>query len=174
MTRAGMAAAGEDRFSVLFVAQAERLVRLAALLGADDPEDVVQEAFCRVFAARRGLSSSDEAVAGYLTRAVVNQVRDRYRRSAVARRDAHLVASEGVAVAGLDHTERDAVVQAVAALPDRQREAVVLRFWLDLSLAQVAAAMGVRIGTAKSHVSRGLAAVESTLLQSVERGREGR
>ncbi len=173
MTRAGMAAAAEDRFSVLFVAQAERLVRLAALLGADDPEDVVQEAFCRVFAARRGLSSSDEAVAGYLTRAVVNHIRDRHRRSAVARRDAHLVASDGLAVPGLDHTERDAVMHAVAALPDRQREAVVLRFWLDLSLAQVAAAMGVRIGTAKSHVSRGLAAVESTLLQSAEEGREG-
>lgn len=168
-----MAAAAEDRFSVLFVAQAKRLVRLAALLGADDPEDVVQEAFCRVFATRGGLRSSDDAVAGYLTRAVVNQVRDRYRRSAVARRDAHLLASEGVAVPGLDHTERDAVVRAVAALPHRQREAVVLRFWLDLSSAQIAAAMGVRTGTAKSHVSRGLAAVESALLQSGQRGREG-
>jgi RNA polymerase sigma factor (sigma-70 family) len=155
--------AQEDRFSLLFVAQAARLVRLAALLGTDDPEDVVQEAFCRVFTARERLSASDEAATGYLTRAVVNLVRDRHRRRAVARRGAHLIASDATAVPGFDPTERDAVVQAVARLPHRQREALVLRFWLDLPLAEVAHAMGVRLGTVKSQVSRGLAAVESTL-----------
>ena len=153
----------EDRFSLLFVAHAGRLVRLAALLGTDDPEDVVQEAFCRVFSARGRLSASDEAAAGYLTRAVVNLVGDRHRRRTVARRDAHLVASDAAAAAGFDPTERDAVEQAVATPPQRQREALVLRFWLDLSLAQVAQAMGVRLGTVKSQVSRGLAAVESAL-----------
>ena len=113
----------EDRFSLLFVAHAGRLVRLAALLGTEDPEDVVQEAFCRVFSSRGRLSASDEAAAGYLTRAVVNLVRDRHRRRTVARRDAHLVASDAAAAAGFDPTERDAVVQAVATLPQRQREA---------------------------------------------------
>jgi RNA polymerase sigma factor (sigma-70 family) len=153
----------DERFSVIFVAQAARLVRLAALLGTDDPEDTVQEAFCRVFAARQRLSASDEAVIGYLRRAVVNLVRDRQRRKAVARRDAHLVASATASLPGLDPGDRDVVVRAVAGLPPRQREALVLRFWLDLSLVQVAEAMGVRLGTAKSHVSRGLADVASVL-----------
>ncbi|HSV40538.1 MAG TPA: sigma-70 family RNA polymerase sigma factor [Nocardioidaceae bacterium] len=170
MTKSGSAVAAEDRFSLLFMAQAERLVRLAALLGAYDAEDAVQEAFCKVFAARSRIRGSDEELAAYLTRAVVNQVRDRHRRTLVARRSAHLLASSDATVSGLDSSERDAVVQAVAALPDRQREAVVLRYWLDLSLAQVAEAMGTRLGTAKSHVSRGLAAVESTLDASGSEG----
>ena len=157
------AATGGDRFSSLFVAQAERLVRLAALLGAADPEDVVQDAFCKVFAVRRRLRGDDDAVTAYLTRTVVNQVRDRHRRSSLARRDAHLIASTDVTMDGLDPTERDAVVRAVSALPVRQREALVLRFWLDLSLAEVAEAMGTRLGTVKWQVSRGLAAVESIL-----------
>jgi len=55
------------------------------------------------------------------------------------------------------------VVDAVAVLPARQREAVVLRYWLDLPYAEIAAAMDVRIGTAKSSMSRGLAALGSQL-----------
>ena len=170
MTGSGRVAT-DDRFSTLFFDRAERLVRLAALLRADDPEDVVQEAFCNVFAARRRLKGTDEQVAAYLTRAVVNEVRDRARRSAIFRRDAHLVATSSSTPPGVDPTERDAVTRAVAALPERQREAVVLRFWLDLSLAQVAEAMGTRVGTAKAHVSRGLAAVAAQLETEDESGR---
>ena len=153
----------EERFSLLFFAHAERLVRLAVLLGADDPEDAVQEAFCKVFAGRRRLREDDRDVAAYLTRTLVNEVRDRHRRAATARRDAHLIAIGVAPERTVDVLDRDAVTRAVAALPARQREAVVLRFWLDLSLAQVADAMGTRVGTAKAHVSRGLAAVAAEL-----------
>jgi DNA-directed RNA polymerase specialized sigma24 family protein len=55
------------------------------------------------------------------------------------------------------------VIAELTRLPQRQREALVLRFWLDLSLADVADAMGVRLGTAKSQVSRGLAALALAL-----------
>jgi DNA-directed RNA polymerase specialized sigma24 family protein len=56
------------------------------------------------------------------------------------------------------------VIEELARLPHRQREALVLlRFWLDLSLADVADAMGVRLGTAKSQVSRGLATLALAL-----------
>ncbi|HET7736502.1 MAG TPA: RNA polymerase sigma factor [Nocardioidaceae bacterium] len=172
MTGSAADATEDGRFSALFLAHAERLVRLAALLGALDPEDVVQEAFCRVFAARRRLRDDDDAVRAYLTRSVVNEVRDRHRKAGVAKRDAHLLAP--MAPDGIDPADRDAVVRAVAALPLRQREALVLRFWLDLSLAQVAEAMGTRVGTAKSHVSRGLEVVQTTLERDELKGREAR
>jgi RNA polymerase sigma factor (sigma-70 family) len=52
-----------------------------------------------------------------------------------------------------DHRE---LLAALAALPPRRREAIVLRYWLDLPEREIAAAMGVSTGTVKSHVSRGL------------------
>lgn len=55
--------------------------------------------------------------------------------------------------------DRRRVLQALVKLPPRQREAIVLRYYLDLSEAEMAAAMGVRPGTVKSAISRGLAAL---------------
>ena len=150
-------------FARIFHAEARRLVRLALLLGAEDPEDVVQEAFCRVFAARGRLRDDDDRLRGYLGKAVVNEARDRHRRAQVARRGQHLLTSPGVTTEPLGVAERDEVFRAIQGLPPRQREALVLRFWLDLPLADVAEAMGTRVGTAKSHVSRGLAAVSAAL-----------
>jgi RNA polymerase sigma factor (sigma-70 family) len=67
------------------------------------------------------------------------------------------------------HGDRREVVEALAGLPPRQREALVLRYWLDLPLAAIADAMGVRIGTVKSQISRGLAVVGAALREDVER-----
>lgn len=154
----------ETAYEAFFLRHALRVVRLAALLGADDPEDVAQEAFCRVFAARSRLSAIDDSAVPYLNRTVVNLVRSRARRAAVASRSQ---ATVGV-VQSAEHeasrrAELRAVSREVAALPARQREAVVLRYWLELSYADVAAAMGVRIGTAKSMVSRALVALGNRL-----------
>lgn len=161
-----------DRFDVLFYQHASRLVRLAALLGADDPEDAAAEAFCRLYAARRRLRADDAAVVGYLNKIMVNHVRDRQRRAAVARRGAHLLTPPaGPPDAIASHADRQEVVAALAALPPRQREVVVLRFWLDLPLGQIADITGVSTGTVKSHLSRGMAALADRL---DERGEEGR
>jgi RNA polymerase sigma factor (sigma-70 family) len=149
-----------DGFDRLFFAHAGRLVRLAALLGAADPEDVVQEVFARVFAGRSRLTGNP---GGYLTRAVVNEVRDRHRRSAVARRRAHLLVLPDAAPLGYDAGDRTAVLAALTELPARQREALVLRYWLDLPLAAIAETMGVRTGTVKSQISRGLDALHAAL-----------
>jgi RNA polymerase sigma factor (sigma-70 family) len=149
-----------DEFDRLFFAHAGRLVRLAALLGGADPEDVVQEVFARVFAGRSRLTGN---TGGYLTRAVVNEVRDRHRRSAVARRKAHLLVLPEAAPVGYDAGDRTAVLAALSELPARQREALVLRYWLDLPLAEIAATMGVRTGTVKSQISRGLDALHAVL-----------
>jgi RNA polymerase sigma factor (sigma-70 family) len=158
-----------DRFGALFFAHASRLVRLAALLGDDDPEDVVQESFCKLYAARGRLLADEPKVVAYLNKIVVNEVRSRHRRRQVARRDAHLFTTvdlpDPIAVQG----DRRAVVEALAGVSPRQREALVLRFWMDLPLAAIADAMGVRIGTVKSQISRGLDVVGAALREEVER-----
>ncbi len=163
----------EDRFSRLFFDHAARLVRLAALLGAADAEDVVQEAYTKVYSARARLTDADDDTVRYLNRTVVNEVRDRHRRADVARRKAHLTQSRQPVRAPWETSDRVAVVDGLRALPMRQREALVLRYWLDLPLAEVARAMGVRTGTAKSHVSRGLAALRPALAEAAPPDVEG-
>ena len=127
----------QDAFARLFFSHAARLVRLAGFLGAAEPEDVVQEAYCNVLLRRSHLHGAESEAVGYLTRSVVNEVRDRHRRHQVASKKAHLVAADGVFV------------------PSGSE------FWLDLSYDDVAHAMGVRTGTAKSQVSRALVALRS-------------
>jgi RNA polymerase sigma factor (sigma-70 family) len=160
---------GPDRFGDVFFTHAGRLVRLAALLGDDDPEDVVQEAFCKLYGARARLRGDDAQVVAYLNRIVVNEVRSRHRRRRVARRDAHLLVGDDATDPHLLHGDRRAVVEALAALPPRQREALVLRFWMDLPIDAIADAMKVRPGTVKSQISRGLDVVGAALRQEVER-----
>jgi RNA polymerase sigma-70 factor (sigma-E family) len=156
-------------FDALFFAHAARLVRLASLLGDDDPEDVVQESFCKLYVARARLHADEAKVVAYLNKIVVNAVRSRHRRRLVARRDAHLLASSDVPDHAPGHDDRSAVALALAALPPRQREALVLRFWLDLPMAAIAEVMGTRVGTVKSQVSRGLVAVGDALGVEVDR-----
>jgi RNA polymerase sigma factor (sigma-70 family) len=149
-------AADIDGFAALFRVHAARLVRLAALLGDGDPEDVVQEAFCKVYAARARLVwGGDGNVVGYLNRTVVNLVRDRHRRQETVHDKEHLVLVDAVVLAR-EPESRTAVIDAVARLPQRKREALVLRYWLDLPLAEIAETMGVRTGTVKALISRGL------------------
>ena len=147
----------------LFRERYPELVRLADLLGADDPEDIAQEAFARLI--RRHGSLRDPGLAlAYVRASVVNLTRNRHRHLRVVRRRTpagrHEDSSEQVAILHEDHQE---VLAALACLPRRTREALVLRFWLDLSEREMAEAMGVSRGTVKSHVSRGLAALARTL-----------
>jgi len=146
-------------FDAIYVGHVARVVRLAALLGADDPEDAAQEAFCRLYAARRRVREPD--LVAYLNRIVVNEVRSRARRRRTADGKRHLLPVPGTTPG--PSGDRTAVLDALAALPQRQREALVLRFWLDLPFEQIAEAMGVASGTAKSQVSRGLKALAVTL-----------
>jgi RNA polymerase sigma-70 factor (sigma-E family) len=150
----------EERYAALFHAHFRGMVALATLLGADDPEDLAQEAFVRLHR-RTGRMRDPNAALGYLRRTVINLSHSRLRHLRVARRHSE-VASELVdsaeqhAVVREDHRE---VVAALAALSRRHREAIVLRYWLDMTEAEMAEAMGVSAGTVKAHVSRGLAAL---------------
>jgi RNA polymerase sigma-70 factor (sigma-E family) len=150
----------------LYRAQRLPMLRLAVLL-TDDPgtaEDVVQDAFLAL--QRRWHAVDPAAATGYLRTSVVNGVRTLYRRTRVARRHLHVAVPEDVPSADLavllteEHRE---VVAALRTLPRRQREVLVLRYWSELSEAEIADALGVARGTVKSSASRGLASLQKHL-----------
>jgi len=161
-TRAAFPVGREAFVWELWQAHSDSMIRLAALLlgGTDAAEDVVQEAFIRVFDARERLDDPDRAV-GYLRTTVVNLARSRWRRRLVARRYAPMPAPEpaGPEERALVELRRAEVIGALRRLPRREKEAVVLRYYADLSEAQAAETLGISIGSVKAYTSRGLAAL---------------
>ena len=141
------------------------LVRLASLL-IDDVgtcEEVVQDAFVGVW--RRGPAlRSDDRLPAYLRSAVLNGARSHLRRRRTA--SAHLAVarapapSAGVGTAVSDH---QLVLAALRALPTRQREVLVLRYYLDLPEAEIATTLGLSAGSVKTHAHRGLRALADRL-----------
>jgi RNA polymerase sigma-70 factor (sigma-E family) len=155
-----------DSLTVLYSAHYRGLVRLAAYLTGDrdGAEEVVQDAYVKVLGRWGGLRDLDKGEA-YLRQTVVNLSRSRLRHRVVVERHApapmpDTASAESGAITELD---RSAVIQALAALPRRQREALVLRYYADLSEAQTAHAMGISAGAVKSHTSRGMAALRHLL-----------
>lgn len=169
---ADMTAAGEgstdavDRDARLAALHREHyrgLVRLACLLVDDrgSGEEVVQEAFVRVHGAWDRI---DDPLT-YMRATVTNLARSRLRRRLVARRyvppETRAAASAEDEVALLaDHAE---VLDALRALPRRQRECLVLRYYLDCTEAEIAATLEISAGSVKSHAHRGLAALAKRL-----------
>jgi RNA polymerase sigma-70 factor (sigma-E family) len=155
----------EAALAALFDAHHAQLVRLAALLGAGaDAEDVVADAFCALHRRWDRLRSPEAALA-YTRSCVVNLTRMRLRHLQVVRRSPDPVEGRAASAESqvMAREDQRAVVRALAALPDRQREAVVLRYWLDLREAEVAAAMGISAGAVKTHTSRAMAALTRAL-----------
>ncbi len=140
------------------------LVRLAALLVGDEAEEVVHDAFVRTHVAWDRLRDPERALS-YLRSAVLNGARSRLRHLRVVERTvlAHpgLGASAETAVmAGEEHRR---VIDALRSLPGRQKECLALRYYLDLSEAEIATALGISPGSVKTHVHRGLAALAERL-----------
>lgn len=151
-------------YQELFHGHFTAMTRLAAVLGADDPEDVAQEAFVRLHRRARALRDP-HAAAGYLRTTVVNLTRSRHRHLSVVRRNPPAL-PEDVASAESQAVRRESgreLVAALGQLSSRHREALVLRYWLDLTEAEMAEAMNVSRGTVKSHVSRGLDALAALM-----------
>ncbi|MCA0438509.1 MAG: SigE family RNA polymerase sigma factor [Austwickia sp.] len=148
----------------LYRAEYRHLVRYAYLLMRDLPaaEDAVQDAFIAL--QRRGITAADDARA-YLHVVILNASRGRWRR---AQRDRGLrlrlvagaTTTQPAADAGLPRAE---LVDAVNRLPRRQREVIALRYWADLPEKEIAAALGISVGTVKTAASRGLAALAREL-----------
>lgn len=155
----------DSAYEQLFRTEVAPMTRLAALLGDDDPESVVQEAFVRLHDHWHRIRDGDSPT-GYLRTIVVNLVRARHRHLKVVRR--HRTPAPPPAASAeqtaAERAEHAVVLTAIAALPLRRREALVLRYWLDLSEAEMAVAMSTSVGTVKSNLSRGLAALRAALV----------
>lgn len=166
------------------------LVRLASIL-VDDVgtcEEVVQEAFVRVWQRGGAALRDPDRLPAYLRSAVLNGARSHLRKVVVRRRhlssvpppaattgpDAGPAAGTDVEAVGTDTAEgpeagavaSDETRQVLAALrtlPDRQREVLALRYYLDLSEAEIAVTLGISPGSVKTHAHRGLAALTDRL-----------
>lgn len=156
-----MRAEQEERFSAFAASRGPALLRLAWFLTAnrDDAQDLVQTALAKIYVSWRRVEAS-ENIDAYARRVVLNAATDDHRRRSRRQRE-HLsdtpqeradrsdVADE---VASADRLRR-----LLAVLPSRQRAVIALRFGEDLSEAETAAALGINVGTVKSHTARALA-----------------
>jgi RNA polymerase sigma-70 factor (sigma-E family) len=143
------------------------LVRLASLLVDDlaTCEEIVQDAFVAVFR-KPGLVRDEAKLPAYLRSAVLNGARSYLRGREVRNRARPLRVvrdAESPEAGAVLADDQRAVLDALRALPDRQRDVLVLRFYLDLSEAQIAETLGIKAGTVKTHVRRGLEALATTL-----------
>ena len=152
----------DEAVEQLYATHYRRLVRLSVLLVGDleSAEEVVQDSFVAMHARWHSLREPEKGLA-YLRQTVVNRSRSVLRHRGVRARyvapaerdlpgaDEHALVSE----------RRDAVLRAMRELPDRQREVLALRYYLDLSEADIAETLGISRGAVKSHASRGVAAL---------------
>ncbi len=154
------ASASAEAVTALYRTHALGLIRLAVVMLGDRPaaEDVVQEAFCGLYRRWHSLSDTGKALS-YVRSSVINGCRSVLRRRM---RQAGLAgeppgeSAESAALIGEEHRQ---VLEAVRCLPSRQREVLVLRFYLDLNEEEIARSMRISRGTVKSTTSRALAAL---------------
>ena len=143
----------------LFRDEAARLVQMARWFVDDQTaaEDLVQEAFIKLSANLHRLRDPDRA-APYLRSIVINLARDHNRRGLVSLR--HRPPAElperSAEDHAADHAESRAVVEALRQLPRRQRDCLVLRYYLDLPIAEIAETLGLSANSVKTHLARGL------------------
>jgi RNA polymerase sigma-70 factor (sigma-E family) len=156
----------DDLVSELYRAHALPLTRMAKLLLGDQAsaEDVVHDAFINLYRVLPRLGDQDQ-VLPYLRTCVLNGSRSalRSRRRALLRRLYHEPPAPSAESAMVTGEDRRAVLAAIARLPRRAREVVVLRYYLDLPEQEIAAVLGVHRGTVSSTASRALAAIARDL-----------
>jgi RNA polymerase sigma-70 factor (sigma-E family) len=165
-TEAQVATPGID-LRDLYTGHRWELVRLASVLLPDggDAEDVVHDAFVRASLRWDRVRDPNKPLS-YLRSAVLNGARSRLRHLRVVDRtppdrETFGAAAETEVIAS---DERVRMIAALRSLPDRQRECLALRYYLDLSEAEIAETLGISNGSVKTHVHRGLA----TLAQRLE------
>ncbi|MFC8372857.1 MULTISPECIES: sigma-70 family RNA polymerase sigma factor [unclassified Streptomyces] len=152
----------------LFELHYSSMLRLAVLLGADDPENVVAEAYYQIYRKWRRLKDMTAAEA-YLRSTVCDLTRTRTGHLQVARRhEERPAAPADETVASAENTallrdDQRVLIDALQHLPARQREALVLRHWLGLKESEIADAMGISRGSVKTHTSRGISALTQAM-----------
>jgi len=142
------------------------LVRLGTLLIGDrhTAEDLAHEAFVRLYRSWDRVEDPAKAMP-YLRSTMVNLARGRHRHALVVQRyeaapPPDAASAEDVA---LGRVSRGAVMAALHTLPERQRECLVLRHYLRMTEGEIAAALGVSVGSVRTHTKRGIAALERVL-----------
>jgi RNA polymerase sigma-70 factor (sigma-E family) len=161
-------AAAEADVTALYQAHALGLMRLAHVMLGDrqSAEDVVQEAFCGLYRRWSHLTDTGRALQ-YLRTSVLNGCRSLQRRRPGPRTQPSggpaAVSAEATVITG---EERREVMRALRRLPARQREALVLRYYLDLSAEETAATMGIGPSSVRSATHRALAALGRMLQES--------
>jgi RNA polymerase sigma-70 factor (sigma-E family) len=162
------AAAARAQVTALYQAHALGLVRFAKIMLGDQSvaEDIVQEAFLGLYRRWDAVREPDK-VLGYLRASVVNACRVVHRSRFRRDRALLLLPAAGVVISAEDsamigEANRE-LIAALLRLPDRQREALVLRYYLGLTEDEVAEAMNVSRGTVKSATSRGRAVLARML-----------
>jgi RNA polymerase sigma-70 factor (sigma-E family) len=164
----------DDALEQLYAAHWRGLVRLAVLLLRDQgaAEDVVQDAFVAMHGRWRSLRDHDKALA-YLRQTVVNRCRSAMRHRGVveryvARQQPALSVADAADRPTLAGDRRTAVLDALRALPTRQREVLVLRHYLELSETEIADTLRISRGSVKAHASRGAARLRALLAGEME------
>jgi RNA polymerase sigma-70 factor (sigma-E family) len=164
----------DDVLEQLYAAHWRGLVRLAVLLLRDQgaAEDVVQDAFVAMHGRWRSLRDHDKALA-YLRQTVVNRCRSAMRHRGVveryvARQQPALSVADAADRPTLAGDRRTAVLDALRALPTRQREVLVLRHYLELSETEIADTLRISRGSVKAHASRGAARLRALLAGEME------
>jgi RNA polymerase sigma-70 factor (sigma-E family) len=142
-------------FDSLFVRERTAMVRVAYLLVGSEPlaEEIVQEAFASVYVRWDRIDNPG----GFLRQCVVNGAKSSLRRRSLERRKAPLLVEEATPPAGRE------LLDALAELPLGWRSVVVLRFYENMTQEEIADALGMRIGTVKSSLHRGLAKLREAL-----------
>ena len=150
----------------LFQAEGARLVQLARWFVDDRTaaEDLVQEAFLRLARNQHRINDPDRAAA-YLRSIVINLARDHNRRGLVSLR--HRPPAEVDDRSAEDHAadgeSRREVIEALRGLPRRQRDCVVLRYYVELPVAEIAGTLGLSPNSVKTHLRRGLRSLKAEL-----------
>jgi RNA polymerase sigma-70 factor (sigma-E family) len=147
----------DEEFDAFMRGRWPAMVRLAYALTGDagHAEDLAQAAFARAYASWGRVRRAGDPDA-YVRRIVINEHRSRFRKHRVAEElRGDLADTAGGPQPGPE--EQHALLDALRALGPRQRAVVVLRYWLDLSEAETAAALNCSVGTVKSQASRALA-----------------
>jgi RNA polymerase sigma-70 factor (sigma-E family) len=165
----------EHAVTALYALHYRSLVRLAALLVPDlaMAEEIVQDSFVAVHSVWRTTPDDDVALC-YLRRSVIDRSRTLPRRDATAGTRAARPAPDMPGTgpsqqAGAISPESSAFVSALWALPARQREVLVLRYFADLSEPQIAAATGISKAAVRNHIARAVSALRAELPTAADR-----
>ncbi|HEX4092832.1 MAG TPA: SigE family RNA polymerase sigma factor [Trebonia sp.] len=158
-----MSAESDEQFREFMRGRWPAMVRLAYGLTGDlgHAEDVAQGAFARAYASWDRVARTGDPDA-YVRRIVINENNSRFRKRRVAEHLVDVVPERPGQAAADPLSDSEALLRALRGLGPRQRAVIVLRFWMDMSEAETAAALNCSVGTVKSQASRALAALRGS------------